>query len=550
MEKTTAPLSCPPVSTLLPPTDAILENLEPVSEKEVMKIIKGSSKASCSLDPVPTRMLVDHLLPELLPVITDIIDASLTSGVFPEILRMALVKPLLKKISLSPEIFKNYRPISNLPFLSKVIERVVASRLTTYLARNGLLDKMQSAYKAQHSTETALLRVHNDILNAVDKKSGVFLALIDLSAAFDTVDHTILLNFLKDTLGIRGRALRWFKTYLTERLQCVSINDVLSELTEILFGVPQGSVMGPLKFCVYTLPIGAIIRAHGLHYAIYADDTQIYLSFDINEPNGALDKLNACLNDIRSWMIAQKLKINDDKTEFVIFGSPYMHQNLDKTELNLSVGTCNIDPSKSAKNLGVIFDQNLNMDQQITKTCQAANFHLRNIGSIRHYLTDTAAAQLVHSLISSRLDYCNSLLTGIPDYQLDRLQRILNNAARIVCRLRKSDHISQSLKDLHWLPVQQRIKFKISLLTYKCLHGKAPEYLSDLLQAYSPPRVLRSSNQKLLSVPRFNLNTYGGRAFSYIAPTEWNDLPCDVRNCDNIDSFKTKLKTYLFRSAY
>jgi hypothetical protein len=205
----------------------------------------------------------------------------------------------------------------------------------------------------------------------------------------------------------------------------------MSNLVELLFGVPQGSVMGPFKFCVYTLPIGAIIRSHGLSYHIYTDDTQVYLAFNTDDPEHGIDRINACLADIRSWMIANKLKINDSKTEFLVLATPNAHAKL-PSDLNIKVGKCVIKPSECAKNVGVIFDKKVNMQAQVTSICKAANFHLRNIGAIRSALTYFSTNQLVHAFITARLDYCNSLLIGLEDKQINRLQRIQNNAARIV----------------------------------------------------------------------------------------------------------------------
>ena len=549
LEQTAEPLSCPPTSELLKPSDTLLDKFEPATQDEIMKIIKSSSKASCSLDPIPTRLLVDHFLPELLPVITDIVNSSLTSGIFPDSMKTALVRPLLKKLSLNPEIFKNFRPVSNLSFLSKIIEKVVANRLFQHMTANDLHDMMQSAYKPYHSTESALLRVQNDILSALDNKSGVFLALIDLSAAFDTVDHKILLDFLQNTIGVHGAAWNWFKSYLTGRSQQVSIESVVSEVAHLLYGVPQGSVLGPIKYCIYTLPIGAIIRSHGLQYSVYADDTQVYLSFDINDSDVALKKLNSCLSDIRTWMLHNKLKINDDKTEFLLLSSANLRSKMNSNH-ELNVGNASIPTSSTARNLGVIFDSHMTMDKHITSVCKSANFHLRNISSIRNVLTDSSASQLVHSMITSRLDYCNSLLIGIPDCQINRLQRIQNNAARVVSRVKKFDHISPILHSLHWLPVKERIHFKTMLLTYKALHGKAPVYLSELLTPYTPARQLRSGDKHLLTVPKSNTKTYGDRTFSIKAPRLWNDLPLEIRLSDSVDSFKRRLKTYLFKQAF
>ena len=219
-------------------------------------------------------------------------------------------------------MLKNFRPVSNLSLISKVIKKVVASRLLDHMVETKFLESFQSAYRTGHSTETALLRVQHDVVNAVDQKKGVFFVLLDLSAAFDTVDHDILLDFLRDHIGLDGSVLGLFRSYLSGRTQCVSVAGVLSELSELMFGVPQGSVLGPVEFCTYTIPLGAIMRHYKTEYHIYADDTQLYCSFDINSPDEALHAITSCISDIRSWMIGEKLKFNDDKTEFLIITSP------------------------------------------------------------------------------------------------------------------------------------------------------------------------------------------------------------------------------------
>ena len=211
------------------------------------------------------------------------------------------MKPLLKKPGLDQEILKNFRPVSNLSFVSKVIEKVIAARLLDHMKENGLMDPYQSAYRKGHSTETALVRVHNDIVSTVDKKgSGVCLILLDLSVAFDTVDHTIFLTFLRKHIGLSGRALDVMESYLSGRTQCVSIYGVLSELKELECGVPQGSVLGPIEFCIYTIPLGAILKYHKINYHIYVDDTHIYCSFKIDSLDEVLDRVSKCISDIRS----------------------------------------------------------------------------------------------------------------------------------------------------------------------------------------------------------------------------------------------------------
>ena len=508
------------------------------------KVIKNASNASCETDPMPTKLVKADLLDTLLPVICKIVNLSLSSGEFPDFYKIAHVKPLLKKISLDPECLKNFRPVSNLTFISKLIEKVVANQFISHLKENSLLETFQSAYKPGHSTETALLRVSNDILRAIDDKQCVALTLLDLSAAFDTIDHNILLNTLKNDLGIHDVALQWFSSYLTNRLQCVSIDGVQSTAMNLPYGVPQGSVLGPLLFCAYTTYLGQIIRKHGLGFHIYADDTQIYFAFNVNNVDSAIQRLEQCILEIRSWMVTHKLKLNDDKTDFIVISSP--HNNKEINSVQIKIGNETINTSKTVRNLGVVFDCVFNMENHITSVCQSCYFHLRNIGTIRPYLTNEIAAQIIHSFVTSKLDYCNALLYGLTEKSLSRLKKIQNTAVRIITRCNKWDNITPHLKTLHWLPVHLRIDFKILLTTFKILNDLAPSYLSELLKYKTTPRCLRSESNHELDVPRTRTTSYGDRAFTVVAPILWNELPEDIRFETELPLFKKKLKTHLF----
>ena len=547
LESSIPQLHCPPLNSLLVPSSSKLLSFKPTTSSEVMSIINKSSKSTCSLDPIPTSLLHD-VLPTLAPVIADLVNAVLATGVFPAQLKSAIVLPLLKKVGSDPDVLKNYRPVSNLAFISKIIEKVVAARLIEHLSSNGLMDQYQSAYRKGHSTETALVRVHNDIVSAVDKGRGVCLILLDLSAAFDTVDHTILCTFLENHIGLGGHALDFFKSYLADRTQCVSVKGVMSEMIRLIYGVPQGSVLGPIEFCIYTLPLSAILKHYKIDYHIYADDTQIYCSFDAESLDEVLGSLDNCISDIRSWMITNKLKINDSKTEFLLITSPRSKFTKD---IQITIGQSNISPSSTCKSLGVMLDDHFAMDAHISNICRSTHFHIRNIGAIRDLLTPSAAAQLVHSLVTSRVDYCNALLLGVPDYKIKRLQRMHNIAARIVARPPHDHDIDEVLKSLHWLPVKSRILFKTLLLVYKCENGLAPEYLSSLMVPYVQERYgLRSNDLDLLSVPSADLKSYGHRAFSFGAVVEWNKLPLDLRHSPSVAVFKSRLKTYLFEKCY
>ena len=533
---------CPPDPTF---TGVPFEAFTTVSQTDIEKIIKEMSLKSCELDPIPATIF-QKCIPQLLPFITDIINTSLTTGIFPADLKKAIVRPLLKKHNLDQNNLSNYRPVSNIPFMSKLLEKVVLLQLNDHLLSNGLYDAFQSAYRVNRSTETALLRILHDLLLATDSKQVSLLTLLDLSAAFDTIDHSILLTRLKETFGISNLALSWFESYLSGRTQTVSVNGILSSPSSLDCGVPQGSVLGPVLFTLYTTPLADIIKKHNINHHCYADDTQLYNS-DTPEHISSLTNITSeCFLDIQSWMTKNKLQLNGSKTEAMLVGTQH---KLSKTNVEqFKLGQNSIPLASSVKNLGVILDKTLSMQSFVSSTTQSCFFHLYRISTIRKYLTTEAATKLVVCLILSRLDYCNSLLFGLPASTIQPLQRIQNSAARLILKKRKSDHISPLLSSLHWLPVTQRIQFKFLVLVYKSIHNLAPSYLSDLLNLHIPSRSLRSSTDpSSLTIPRpLRLKTIESRAFSVAGPSSWNELPPSIRQAPSLSSFKSKLKTHLF----
>ena len=273
-------------------------------------------------------------------------------------------------------------------------------------------------------------------------------------------------------------------------------------------GVPQGSCLGRLLFVVYASKIFEIVDKHNLEIHCYADDSQLYLSFcpnNIANQEAALARVERCIEDIRDWMLNDKLKLNDDKTEFIIIGTS---QQLAKVSINtLRVGTATITPVSSARNLGSWFDSKLTMAIHILKTCNSAFYYLYNLRRIRKYLSKDNTKTLVHAFISSKIDYCNSLLYGLPEYQLNKLQRVQNMCARLICNESKYCHITPLLVDLHWLPVKFRIEIKILLIVFKIFRGLAPSYLSFLITSkpVSKYNLRSSSDSTLLSFPNIKV---------------------------------------------
>ena len=470
-----------PVSLTIPKSNSsALTSFEPVSEDDILKILRSSNTKSSDLDPIPTA-LVKECADILVTPITNIINYSLKEGSFPNCFKTAYVTPLLKKPNLDRNLLKNYRPVSNLSFLSKLIEKVVAKQLNNYIDSEGLSNVNQSAYRRLHSTETALLKIQNDIAASLDSGKAVALTLLDLSAAFDTIDHDILFNSLRDWFGVDGTVLRWIRSYLSNRKQKVKLGNSFSDVFSLPYGVPQGSVLGPLLFTLYTTPLSNIISNFNVTHHLYADDTQIYLALDNRNFDSSFAELTECLTCIQNWMAGVKLKLNPEKTEFIIIGDRQARESLINKFPTQLLGN-SISPTDTVKNLGVIFDSENTFSNHITNMCRACYYHLKDLRRIRKFLSVETAALLANSMISSRLDYCNSLLYGISKYNVAKLQKIQNALCRIVFRLDRTSHVTPFLQKLHWLPITYRILFKYNLITFKAINFSQPIYLSSLIK--------------------------------------------------------------------
>ncbi|KAK3570901.1 hypothetical protein QTP86_029372, partial [Hemibagrus guttatus] len=362
-------------------------------------------------------------------------------------------------------------------------------RASSCLMQNNLHDPNQSGFKAAHSTETALLAVTEKLLAARSAKLSSVLILLDLSAAFDTVNHKTLLSILR-SLGICGTAWEWFASYLDGRSYQVTWKGLTSAPRRLSTGVPQGSVLGPLLFSLYTHSLGKVISSHEFSYHCYADDTQLIFSFPPSDTTASA-RISACLVDISSWMTAHQLKLNPSKTELLVIpGDPSPAQ-----DLVISLNNSMISPSATVCKLGVTMDNQLSFSYHVTNVTRSCRFLLYNIRRIRPFLSTQATQVLVQSLVISRLDYCNSLLAGLPLNAIRPLQMIQNAAARLVFNLPKFSHTTPLLLSLHWLPVAACIRFKTLMLAYKAKNGPAPSYskLSSLLAlhlAHSDPLAL------------------------------------------------------------
>ena len=319
-----------------------------------------------------------------------------------------------------------------------MLEKVVLEQLQVHLDLNDITEKFQSGFKSRHSTETALLKIFNDLLLTVDSGSSAALVLLDLTAAFDTVDHQILLSRLELCVGITGNVLKWFKSYLSKRTFSVNLGQYSSAAAPLFCGVPQGSILSPILFALYLLPLGSIFKKHN----ISSFHLQIYLPLNSNKES--TNALSNCLKDVKTWLELNFLSLNNNKTEIIVFGKSELLDGIDNV-----LGPLASYSRPSVRNLGVIFDNGFKFNKQISSVVKTSFFQLRLLAKVKPYLPPKDFERVIHLFIMSRLDYCNSLYFGVDQCLLRRLQLVQNAAACLLTGKRQYDHITPVLASLH-----------------------------------------------------------------------------------------------------
>ena len=402
---------------------------------------------------------------------------------------MAIVRPLLKKVGMAL-VSTSYRPVSNLNFLSKVLEKCMLQQFVEHCDTQNLSPDYQSAYRSKYSCETALCRLMDDILWNMEKGKVMCLVAMDLSAAFDTVHHGLLLDVLRNYFGVRGVPLEWVKSYLCNRQFKVCVSGNYSNLHTFNFSVPQWSCAGTAFYLNYARTFASIISEENSIYG-YADDHAITDPHVHNkhDEESCTSRLENSLCEIKSWMDENRLKMNTSKTEFILFGSRQQLTKITLSSLNVAGET--VGGASFIKYLGAFLDNNLSMRKHISNICAKATANIVKIKAIRSFLTNETAKTLIVGLVLSHLDANNGILIELADTQPRRLQLVQNYAAKVVCKKRKYDSASECLMTLPWLPVKQWIVFKVATLAYKALNNQAPDYIKNLFKLKTIDRALR-----------------------------------------------------------
>jgi hypothetical protein len=338
----------------------MFNDILPPSVDEISKLIRSMPAKSSPMDRIPTSV-IKRCADAFAPLLTRLVTLSFDEGKFPDIYKQALVTPLLKKEGLDSDVFGNYRPISNLNTISKIVERVYMARLATHVKHSPNYNRFQSAYRRGHSTETAVLRMLNDVYHTADNGSRTMLLQLDLSSAFDTLDTITLLRRLRFTFGISGPALNWVSSYLVRRCQSVRVGEMQSPIISCEYGVPQGSVLGPLLFTLYVSPVATVINSFDISQMQYADDTQLYVGLKDTKSTSSLQN---CFRAVQHWLDINGLSMNPDKTEAIVIGTG-ARQRADGPARTIDLGCVSIKPSSSVRSLGITIDDTLSFDEHV-----------------------------------------------------------------------------------------------------------------------------------------------------------------------------------------
>ena len=515
-----------------------LSELRPATIEEIDKIIKTCGVKTSVEDPIPAK-LIKSCIDILLPTYCELVNKSLGEGSM-ENMKTSVIDPLIKKAGLDVDIHNNYRPVNNLRFFSKLVERVAKIRKDEHMTINNLHTPEEFGYKQNHNTETMMIGLTDEVLRGFDENQATIVIFLDLSAAFDTIDPDKLLQIMDEELGITGNALKWFRSFLTGRTQRVKIHNEYSDCVEVPCGTPQGSVLGPPLFNTNVRSQPKVFQHCKFNTSSFADDSNGRRTFALSfQFHIVKHEIVECLKLVIEWSHCHFMKINPDKTEILLFYPPELHNEV--LIKGVLFGDQCIRFSEWVKNVGVYLDKNLNMNLHINHVTSHCYKILKDIGSVKKNLEKEHRERLVHSVISSILDYCNCLFLNLSKENLFKLQKVQNAAARIILGRRRRDSARDALRELHWLNIESRVVFKTVLIVFKVLRGACSDNIQLTYKMFNG----REDDFMLLHTPTFKTK-YGKRIFEYNGSRLWNALPYKMRVEEDIGSFKKDLKTLLF----
>jgi len=474
--------------------------------------------------------------PIIAPSLCHIFNCSIVSRMFPDKWKVAKVTPLHKKDA--KECKNNYRPISVLCTLSKILEKHVHQYFYEYLAGNNLLHPSQSGFRSKYSCSTALTHMVENWLTAVDSGQMIGTVLVDFQKAFDSVDHSLLLKKLH-LYGCSEHSLCWFRSYLQGRSQHVCIKNVSSDTKPVICGVPQGSVLGPLLFLLFINDLPLHLSSES---DLYADDTSVYVvGRDLSEIE---TKLNADMEKLNNWCIDNKIRINVNKTKCMLIMTPQRRARLPDGRLNIKINNTAIPYCDGDKILGVYVNNSFDWSKHVSNVCTAINYRLSILRRIKAHLSLTARTVYCNSYILPSFDYCCTVWGNTTQENIMKLFRLQKYAARLVFDDFESSS-SDLLEKLKWLPINYRIDLNKLLLVFKSLNGLAPDYLTSKFNFRNNIHyAFRSVSDECMLIPKHQTETFK-KSLAYSGSKLWNSLPISIKQSKSFDQFKNECTLWL-----
>ena len=499
---------------------------------ELQSIDSTKSTGVDGMHPKLLKTAANHIAKPL----TTIFNKSLNSADIPIELKTAKITPIHKGNSKMD--LNNYRPISVLPIPSKILERAVSNQFYKYLDENFILSSCQSGFRKFFSTATSVCDIQEYLLTNMSEGYHTSAIMLDLKKAFDLIPHNLILRKLW-FCGVRDKELEWFKDYLTNRKQCVVINGTTSEYLPVRSGVPQGSILGPLIFCLFINDVSNLPFSDKSKICLYADDTAIFCK---SKHDNDLEALTQSQFDIIcQWLKINRLVLNVSKTKVIMFGR---RSKLKHIKLNIRYEDHQLEIVDNFKYLGVILDSRLNWSQHISYISLKISRAIGCIRKIREFLSIKNLTNLYYAMILPHIDYCCTSWGIYSSTNLAKLQRLQNKYIRLIYRVNRQTSVSSYRDDLKWQPIEIRIKFQCCILVYKILNGQAPPYLNRLLNT----RPVLYHTRYALNSPLFVLQVrteYQKRCFSYYGPFWFNKLPVSTQNSSSLSLFKKSCRSYL-----
>ena len=502
-----------------------------LGHEKVEKYLKNIDITKATgVDTIGPRLL-KLAAPYISESLTFICNQSIVKSVFPKKWKEGKVTPLHKNGA--KDDTNNYRPISVLPVVSKLLEKHVHDSLMAYLFSNSLLHSTQSGFRPNHSCETSLLQMINKWLDAINSSQMIGMVMIDFRKAFDLVDHTLLLKKLK-YYKISEETISWFSSYLLGRKQKVFVNNVLSESENIICGVPQGSILGPLLFLIFIndLPL----EINNVLTDLYADDTTLYY---IDKSQACIEQqLQTALHKLSEWCKENGMLINTTKTKVMLITTPQRRVNLNNYNFHLTYTNEALSVVTCEKILGVFIDNNLTWTNHTDAVAKKIVSNLWLLSRIKTYLTTHQRVQFYKSYVQPHIDYCNTIWGGTSQRNLDRIYRLQKRACKIILDY-KYENIADSMEELKILNIYERIYLKKAKFMFKISKSLTPKYINEMFQLRplnNTLQSLRSSATINYVLPRPHKELFK-QSLIYSGPLIWNNLPDDLRQLGTIDTF-------------